>query len=65
MKRLLERRWAEFSEAKEPVDACGDDGERGTVDALGLIEVRVDFFEDTDREPEARARGHGADPKLW
>ncbi len=55
-KLLLERR-AEFSEAEEPVDSCGDDRERDTVDALGLIEVRADFFEDTDRERKARARG--------
>ena len=39
------------------MDSCGDDRERGTVDALGLIEVRADFFEDTDCEREARARG--------
>ena len=36
---MLVPRWAEFA-------SCGDDCERGTVDALGLIEVR-----------EARARG--------
>ena len=56
-KLLLERSWAEFSEAEEPVDSCGDDRERDTVDALGLIEARVDLFEDTDCEREARARG--------
>ena len=56
-KLLLQRSWAEFSEAEEPVDSCGDDRERDTVDALGLIEARVDLFEDTDCEREARARG--------
>ena len=56
-KLLLERSWAEFSEAEEPVESCGDGRERGTVDALGLIKARVDFFEDTDCEREARARG--------
>ena len=39
------------------MDSCGDDRERDTVDALGLIEARVDLFEDTDCEREARARG--------
>ena len=56
-KLLLERSWAEFSEAEEPVDSCGDNRERDTVDALGLIEARVDLFEDTDCEREGRARG--------
>ena len=57
IKLLLVRGRAEFSEAEEPVDSCRDDRERGAVDALGLIEVRVDFIEDADREREARARG--------
>ena len=52
-KLLLERSWAEFSEAEEPVDSCGDDRERDTVDALGLIEARVDLFEDRRRVREA------------